>query len=190
MSRSAHTSSFYRTRDIAARRTCHNTSRYSSFLICFPFRLRSVHHSSSKRVLSILEVFPKNGSKKKSHLLPFRQIFRLSSSRSVRMSFNRLVVDLPLSLSFFRARPLPVSSSYSFSPPSARFLSLSRLLPSFLPPRLRFLPLAVRCARSRITTTIAGFSYIFVRPRGVPARREARGGGAAPSPRRSRTVVT
>lgn len=145
------------------------------------------------RFLNVLLIRDVLRIKKESPSLPFSPS-AISSVRlplGVRVSFNRArrrSLSPALALLLSRTYPFPVSSVFLLAPTRAFPLPLP-LANFFLPPRLRFLPPAVR-GRSRITATIAGFSYIFVRPRGVPARRDARGGSAAPSPRRSRTVVT
>lgn len=171
----------------------------------FPLPLGSAlaHHSSSKRVLLIMRCTP-SVKKKSPSPFAFRRIFRPASSRSgprvsysialryliARRSLSPVLTLFRLSrrLSFPRISFLRIFSSPRDAP---RFLSLSRLLPSSaspLPP-----PSRARYAPALVTATIAGFSYIFVRPRAAysgPTWSARGGGGAAPSPRRSRTVVT
>lgn len=156
-----------------------------------------VHHSSSKRTLSIRDVPP---SMKKSLLphSPSRQIFRPSSSRGPRVIQSYSSLFLSLSLFLFRAYPFSVSSVFLRAPTrcgatrrgARRVFSLPLATCSFF--RLGFLPLA---------KSTRPFSYngddrrLFVHFRAASRRtgpdvKEAQGGGAAPSPRRSRTVVT
>lgn len=142
---------------------------YFSFPLLLGFAL--AHHSSSKRVLLIMRCTP-SVKKKSPSSFAFRRIVRPASSRrrGSRVSYSIALRDLiarrslSLVLTLFRlSRRLSFPRIFSSPRDAPRVFSPSRDF--FLPPRLRFLLPLARFAPALVTATIAGFSYIFVRPR-------------------------
>lgn len=88
----------------------------------------------------------------------------------------QLVADLFLSLLLFAVLILSPDARPPFSLPLATS-SFLRVSVSSLRAGGETRPFSLSLSLSLATATIAGFSYIFVRPRGVPARRDGGAGG-------------